>query len=142
MIRRHPGSTRTDTLFPYTTLFRSPGDGPVDAVYRRGGGFQQAPLLLIFDGRDIDRPAVLHAGQADAGLVRQFVLGPDGGVVRALGPVEDIENIGAAAQHLRIEIGQRSEEHTSELQSLMRISYAVFCLKKKTNKTNTKKKHK
>src|SRR3546814_1648944 len=114
MIRRHPGSTRTDTLFPYTTLFRSPGDGPVDAVYRRGGGFQQAPLLLIFDGRDIDRPAVLHAGQADAGLVRQFVLGPDGGVVRALG---------------------RSEEHTSELQSLMRISYAVFCLTKKKKKS-------
>src|SRR3546814_10031463 len=72
MIRRPPRSTRTDTLFPYTTLFRS----------------------------------VLHAGQADAGLVRQFVLGPDGGVVRALGSVEDIENIGAAAQHLRIEIGQ------------------------------------
>src|SRR3546814_5773020 len=77
MIRRPPRSTRTDTLFPYTTLFRSPGDPPVD----RGCGCTA--------GRRCP-----HAG-------------------------------GVAAQDLR------SEEHTSELQSLMRISYAVFCLKKK-----------
>src|SRR3546814_7562708 len=83
MIRRPPRSTRTDTLFPYTTLFRS----------RRGGGGADRPLPR--------RPA------EEAG-------------VRVLGP-----RPGPAAD------GQRSEEHTSELQSLMRISYAVFCLKKK-----------
>src|SRR3546814_7168112 len=84
MIRRPPRSTRTDTLFPYTTLFRSvpqlgaplPGDlgGPIVSAQQRG----------------------------------EMVTVPP--------------------------IGARSEEHTSELQSLMRISYAVFCLKKKKNK--------
>src|SRR3546814_6278099 len=77
MIRRPPRSTRTDTLFPYTTLFRSPRSP--DKARRR-----QAP------------------------------------------------------RHIRISpywaISRRSEEHTSELQSLMRISYAVFCLKKKTQR--------
>src|SRR3546814_8138303 len=87
MIRRPPRSTRTDTLFPYTTLFRSPcAGGRPRAGHRR----QQM-------GRG-GRP------RADAEGDR--------------GPAADL----AAA---------RSEEHTSELQSLMRISYAVFCLKKK-----------
>src|SRR3546814_13698132 len=85
MIRRPPRSTRTDTLFPYTTLFRS----------RRGGGRQ---------GHDAD------AGHDRLPRAR-------GGVVLQPGPRG----------------GLRSEEHTSELQSLMRISYAVFCLKKKNN---------
>src|SRR3546814_3112128 len=77
MIRRPPRSTRTDTLFPYTTLFRSPGRA---------------------------RPArPLHLGRPRRGLT---------------------------------EVERRSEEHTSELQSLMRISYAVFCLKKKNKKYN------
>src|SRR3546814_5725014 len=89
MIRPPPRSTRTDTLFPYTTLFRSRAHG-------RG-----RPLLLRWRRQDHARQA-LHGGR-----------GP-----RARG---------AAQPH-------RSEEHTSELQSLMRISYAVFCLKKK-NKT-------
>src|SRR3546814_10520656 len=80
MIRRPPRSTRTDTLFPYTTLFRS-GHQPTLADH-----------------------AAFGAGQARAGR--------DAGRAR-----------------------QRSEEHTSELQSLMRISYAVFCLKKKTKPT-------
>src|SRR3546814_12665498 len=86
MIRRPPRSTRTDTLFPYTTLFRSGGFGAVDDLLRR------APA----EHADDPRP--------------QIGLG---------------------------EIVARSEEHTSELQSLMRISYAVFCLKKKKkNKTH------
>src|SRR3546814_1244764 len=80
MIRRPPRSTRTDTLFPYTTLFRS---GVLDMARARAGGEQ--------DHVDADILAV-------RGVARH--------------------------QH-------RSEEHTSELQSLMRISYAVFCLKKK-----------
>src|SRR3546814_2234865 len=89
MIRRPPRSTRTDTLFPYTTLFRSPQP-------RREIG------ALVVGGVDAH----------------------DGG---ALG---ERDHLGACAQHA---VADRSEEHTSELQSLMRISYAVFCLKKKKN---------
>src|SRR3546814_1596576 len=90
MIRRPPRSTRTDTLFPYTTLFRS-------------------GVLHIRAHRRRCRPA------APAGAA-----GP-GGAGRPRTPLA----------------GARSEEHTSELQSLMRISYAVFCLKKKTKKNIT-----
>src|SRR3546814_7075968 len=101
MIRRPPRSTRTDTLFPYTTLFRS-----------------TAGLLLVGVG-DLDRPrerlAIGDLRRADIGL--------------------DLE----LALHAIDENLERSEEHTSELQSLMRISYAVFCLKKKKKKTNTTK---
>src|SRR3546814_4204941 len=91
MIRRPPRSTRTDTLFPYTTLFRSPLD-------------PQARETLI--------------GMADG----------DGRAALTL-----TEEVWRAA---------RSEEHTSELQSLMRISYAVFCLKKKTKTRNAEKQRK
>src|SRR3546814_3617504 len=101
MIRRPPRSTRTDTLFPYTTLFRSHADG--QAVLRVA---PQAGAQVIL-----------------AAVVGRQVLGGDRGI-ELHGPVET-------------EHGPRSEEHTSELQSLMRISYAVFCLKKK--KKNTKK---
>src|SRR3546814_7340495 len=85
MIRRPPRSTRTDTLFPYTTLFRSvvPGEGGEQA-----GHFDQHLRAVV------DQEASIGGG--------------------------------------------RSEEHTSELQSLMRISYAVFCLKKKKSKGNNK----
>src|SRR3546814_5824382 len=92
MIRRPPISTRTDTLFPYTTLFRS---------HRRKQGLGR-PNRRLCRGRAGDgRPRELSH--------RKHFL----------------------AQHAGVE---RSEEHTSELQSLMRISYAVFCLKKKKNK--------
>src|SRR3546814_3562061 len=90
MIRRPPRSTRTDTLFPYTTLFRSDG---------------------IEDLLDVDPtgdPAERPGRQAEV-FGRQFQRGR---LPQAVGTA-------------------RSEEHTSELQSLMRISYAVFCLKKK-----------
>src|SRR3546814_13516803 len=90
MIRRPPRSTRTDTLFPYTTLFRS---GPLNAYI------------------DLHR----HAA------VRADLLGHTGVALR-----------GMAAHVIAGADLWRSEEHTSELQSLMRISYAVFCLKKKT----------
>src|SRR3546814_6226100 len=95
MIRLPPRSTRTDTLFPYTTLFRS---------WRR-----------CADGRRADpaRPAWSLGGVRPVGRGRR----PDPpGAIRYRGVV----------------VRRRSEEHTSELQSLMRISYAVFCLKKKT----------
>src|SRR3546814_2194335 len=91
MIRRPPRSTRTDTLFPYTTLFRS-----CEPRRRRVGGRRKQPPP--------------RRGQRDAG-------GADGGDRRG-------------RLYHRID-RPRSEEHTSELQSLMRISYAVFCLKKK-----------
>src|SRR3546814_19455726 len=90
MIRRPPRSTRTDTLFPYTTLFRSYGNDVSEMTSNalRSNCFQ---------------------------------------IRRALKPCR-----------LGVKNFRRSEEHTSELQSLMRISYAVFCLKKKTTKTHTK----
>src|SRR3546814_3631709 len=88
MIRRPPRSTRTDTLFPYTTLFRS-----------------NVQHNLRMDS------VSLHT------MARRYLM-------------SRIEKLPA---------GHRSEEHTSELQSLMRISYAVFCLKKKTNKSRQAK---
>src|SRR3546814_6437963 len=95
MIRRPPGSTRTDTLFPYTTLFRS--RRPARAHLFAHGAL---PRKVQFGKGRMRRPAGFHPGQEQ----RDF------GVERR---------------------GHRSEEHTSELQSLMRISYAVFCLKNK-----------
>src|SRR3546814_7716066 len=95
MIRRPPRSTRTDTLFPYTTLFRSRGEEAAETCHRRLPR-DRGPAFLQSLGH---RPAQ-H---------------------RARG----------------VEQCHRSEEHTSELQSLMRISYAVFCLKKKKTKYKT-----
>src|SRR3546814_2040677 len=99
MIRRPPRSTRTDTLFPYTTLFRS------------------AALMIAHMNFD-------PSGARAAGILEQLV--------------EDIgDRPVERARYLRDEfIADRSEEHTSELQSLMRISYAVFCLKKKNKSQN------
>src|SRR3546814_5401218 len=100
MIRRPPRSTRTDTLFPYTTLFRSP---TLVRVRRNGGG------------------AVMDAshGRFSRHEARRVLSD------------EEWTSLAAAVAEAR------SEEHTSELQSLMRISYAVFCLKKK-NKNRQK----
>src|SRR3546814_3723939 len=114
MILGPPTSTRTDTLFPYTTLFRS---RQRDDVFV-GTARQQRPLA--FDAGDLPARVVAMAGQA---------------AQRA--------GFGERAARLLVEVraqaqvGDRSEEHTSELQSLMRISYAVFCLKKKTNTRKT-----
>src|SRR3546814_2565470 len=113
MRRRPPRSTRTDTLFPYTTLFRSElrtartrsGD-----VHRPGDRGPGSRTRLLPPRRDDEQEAAsAHGGDHGTTL---DVLG--GGAVRA-----------------------RSEEHTSEIQSLMRISYAVFCLKKKKHKYTT-----
>src|SRR3546814_7837363 len=105
MIRRLPRSTRTDTLFPYTTLFRSPrgacGQGEI-ALHHRASPVAWNPLLE-------KRPVVEPESR------------------RLLCDVDIERGTG------------RSEEHTSELQSLMRISYAVFCLKKK--KEQNKQRH-
>src|SRR3546814_5966157 len=101
MIRRPPRSTRTDTLFPYTTLFRSGAGATVDL--RR------------------DRALPGHRRTAAA-------------TVAGAGPRHPARPPARAARFLRRTSRRRSEEHTSELQSLMRISYAVFCLKKKKKK--------
>src|SRR3546814_10369603 len=100
MIRRPPRSTRTDTLFPYTTLFRS---NRMKLNY-----FIAFCKIVTLDCRNC-----VSEERAGDGCR------PDSGGVRG----RDSGGAGVA--------GKRSEEHTSELQSLMRISYAVFCLKKK-----------
>src|SRR3546814_8944512 len=105
MIRRPPRSTRTDTLFPDTTLFRS----VVLSV------FGAASFVLWWTGM-LDR---LLDGEA----LKQAAM--------QLGPFGPLLIIGLMT--VAIVMSPRSEEHTSELQSLMRISYAVFCLKKKKN---------
>src|SRR3546814_5702039 len=92
MIRRPPRSTRTDTLFPYTTLFRST-EG---------------------DGNSMRRGEIQEDFAADRANSRE-------------------SSLYQAQRYPREMAERRSEEHTSELQSLMRISYAVFCLKKKNN---------
>src|SRR3546814_15264231 len=101
MIRRPPRPTRTDTLFPYTTLFRSVIAGVI-------------PAELLSDATEyhINPTGSFEIGgpDGDAGLTGRKII---------------VDTYSGAAPH------GRSEEHTSELQSLMRISYAVFCLKKK-----------
>src|SRR3546814_9969046 len=107
MIRRPPRSTRTDTPFPYTTLFRSRGGQQGDcglAVVRANRLEARHRQHEIPEGRELD-------DQDAVGRGRHGTYGGEG----------------CPAGTLR----SRSEEHTSELQSLMRISYAVFCLKKK-----------
>src|SRR3546814_10756693 len=135
MIRRPPRSTRTDTLFPYTTLVRSlagrlarrphrrhRGTHVVKTVYSEKHRLHHAQFELI-NGRM--QPAVEMPSRAETVLdrVKAVKLGP---VVapgaHGLDPVLKVHDAG----YLRFL--ERSEEHTSELQSLMRISYAVFCM--------------
>src|SRR3546814_3970761 len=119
MIRAPPRSTRTDPLFPYTTLFRSRDD-------RR-----------------------TRAQRLEVGIVRRGIAGNVGRVavplnteLRVIEQTRRISRLLIAEAAVELELRSvagrdrvRSEEHTSELQSLMRISYAVFCLKKKKHKT-------
>src|SRR3546814_1924607 len=102
MIRRPPRSTRTDTLFPYTTLFRSDPVALYLALVEAGEAAEPQAIEDVATGarKTLD---TLYADAIKAGKVPTF--------------------------------NKRSEEHTSELQSLMRISYAVFCLKKKKKQT-------
>src|SRR3546814_1306238 len=110
MIRRPPRSTRTDTLFPYTTLFRSRSHTLSDSVQTLSP-FGQEWVKAPGQGRG-ERQGPLRTRGSDG--QRTF---------RRAAPV--------GGPHHEAARGDRSEEHTSELQSLMRISYAVFCLKKK-----------
>src|SRR3546814_10908248 len=139
MIRRPPRSTRTDTLFPYTTLFRSEVIG---LVQRRFGTVAELrPGLEILDARLRQFGAHQTGNRAadDAGDDREDqVEGADILVVGRHEPTleEGRLVVGVMMIMSMIAVMIRSEEHTSELQSLMRISYAVFCLKKKTNYQN------
>src|SRR3546814_6783255 len=112
MIRRPPRSTRTDTLFPYTTLFRSPDP-------------RQPGLSRIDLGAGQERDRLSRRNRArPARLSPRVTRRPDRDRVRLAGDWRD------AARDALDRACARSEEHTSELQSLMRSSYAVFCLKK------------
>src|SRR3546814_7634453 len=115
MIRRPPRSTRTDTLFPYTTLLRSavPAHARRRVARALSRGARDRPC------RRQPQPVTGVDGRQSAWCLRR-----------------DRRRGGAPLQNLFDVRFERSEEHTSELQSLMRISYAVFCLKKKNN-TNT-----
>src|SRR3546814_2905497 len=120
MIRRPPRSTRTDTLFPYTTLVRSSAGGGTRRARRRPapyrlGRCQRSERVPARGGLCADRAGRRTQGRAADGPHHRH-------------PQAIVEGTG-----LRRAAGERSEEHTSELQSLMRISYAVFCLKKKKN---------
>src|SRR3546814_8696530 len=107
MRRRPPRATRTDTLFPYTTLFRSPAQGGRHSCARRRAIRASRPFPRKSARPRPDRP---NAPGNSRGSCREGDSPCRCGSCR----------------------NRRSEEHTSELQSLMRISYAVFCLKKKT----------
>src|SRR3546814_2548479 len=117
MIGRHPSATRTDPLFPATTLFRAPA---VEARDAARGDIVEDQRVGARPAGDPRRPAEVRIGQI--------------GQPRAVVVAAHVDH----AMHDTAAV-PRSEEHTSELQSLMRISYAVFCL---TKKTTTKKKQK
>src|SRR3546814_8661677 len=133
MIRRPPRSTRTDTLFPYTTLFRSYSSlceariqilASLEQFLDRVDRNLQARLVGTVE---FDLDDLLDAARAD--LHRHAH-------IQAIDAIFAVDIGGAGQDALLVaQIGfghsDRSEEHTSELQSLMRISYAVFCLKKK-----------
>src|SRR3546814_5531259 len=131
MIRRPPKSTRTDTLFPDTTLFRSQPWTQVFTHSRTDWVDRQNAKQCEACGRS-DVPCQVHhiRGMADVSH-RGFVVRMK--VARARRTVVLCEQCHWDTHRGRLP-DLRSEEHTSELQSLMRISYAVFCLKKKTQK--------
>src|SRR3546814_5933003 len=111
MIRRPPRSTRTDTLFPYTTLFRSigvfeQGDGTTQNYQLSWGNGGDGPLQIVVGGNYVKQDPINAVDRAISRFPAPYA---------------------------------RSEEHTSELQSLMRISYAVLCLKKKKQKNTQNK---
>src|SRR3546814_7850341 len=141
MIRRPPSSTRTDTLFPYTTLFRSrpafvqrrqaeEDDQQRQRVQQRR--LRTGLALLVGDGRPFDA----ETRRQLFGQALDLVHGLARGQARRGLALDFHRRHAIVAFQARRAV--RSEKHTSELQSLMRISYAVFCLKKKKNQQTTK----
>src|SRR3546814_4461549 len=123
-MRRPPRSTRTDTLLPYTTLFRSTG-----GCRRRKIVMDTRKIMLIVGA------LVVAIGAAFG--VNQMMRGTAAPQARAAAAPE-INGPMILVATRQLPVGTRSEEHTSELQSLMRIPYAVFCLKKKTHQKTTR----
>src|SRR3546814_10321751 len=112
MIRRPPRSTRTDTRFPYTTLFRSTPHWPSQ-------------------GEKVPTRKFLEMSWDSAGATGGFRLRQPLDLSSDRLELRTILDARYRAADVRVRLGDKSEEHTSELQSLMRISYAVLCLKKK-----------
>src|SRR3546814_6744853 len=132
MIRRPPRSTRTDTLFPYTTLFRSPL--ATGAVGRRSGAVGYLPDRLPAVAGDVD------AQRADRGRIFDRTAAMRVFRPRRIEPAAHHRQARArAVQPEIVDPRRRSEEHTSALQSLMLISYAVFSLKTKKKSTEKRK---
>src|SRR3546814_6743440 len=124
MIRRPPRSTRTDTLFPYTTLFRSAGVKILQIGEAEGETAEEAAAYLSRHGihARIERQDASVDGGSDGERLLAYC--------RSIEPAYCV--MGAYGHgRIRESLFSRSEEHTSEIQSLMRISYAVFCLEKK-----------
>src|SRR3546814_7573900 len=127
MIRRPPRATRTDTLFPYTTLFRSPpltkGDRGRSVLVPRRLLRQIAAFVAVERAAAVTK----FVGRGGADRIERPIHVTRAGLDRML-------DVCTPEERCRLILcdddGTRSEEHTSELQSLMRISYAVFCLKK------------
>src|SRR3546814_2546290 len=136
MLRRPPRSTRTDTLFPYTTLVRSPGryahapDSPSSGARRTVRRFPR-PVRRSRAGpmSETLRSDVLISGGGLVGQALALALAHHGLTSQIVDPADPVATIAPGFDGRASAI--RSEEHTSELQSPMRISYAVFCLKKK-----------
>src|SRR3546814_8316396 len=132
MRRRPPRSTRTDTPFPYTTLFRSPRDVRTKGLPASPGA---ASGIIVFDADAAERRAEL----GEAVILVRIETSPED--IHGMHAAKGILTArGGMTSHAAVEargmgrpcVSGRSEEHTSELQSLMRISYAVVCVKKKT----------
>src|SRR3546814_6708579 len=121
MIPRPPRSTRTDTRFPYTTLFRSKDIPMVRCI-----AVDDEPLALDIISDYVDKVPELTLVASTTNAIEALALVQNGEV--------DLVFLDVQMPELT---GIRSEEHTSELQSLMRISYAVFCLKKKNRQIHT-----
>src|SRR3546814_10737042 len=138
MIRRPPRATRTDTLFPYTTLFRSTaGSGENNIRASAGNGFLDTlnkSCTHSHAHRSTHIGKILNTN--DNGGRFYGAIGIDKGIMFASRGPFGLDAIGiflavTASERVFLDNRRRSDEHTSELQQLMRISYAVFCLKKK-----------
>src|SRR3546814_4430949 len=127
------GSTRTDTLFPYTTVFRSGGGDQAVARARHGNGPEDLPAARLQALGRLVEPRVgdrQRRGDDAHGVGKGEDHRADDDAAGAVDRLAEQQRLQEAL--VAEEVNERSEEQTSELQSLMRISYAVCCLKKKT----------
>src|SRR3546814_9750492 len=127
MVRRPPRPTRTDTLFPYPTLFRSRGDRATRAAEAGDGAGRSALCGSVPARLSASRRARGDRGERDRARADRHRRAGQGGRTGAR-PQPRLLRGDEEARAVEMALG--SEEHTSDLQSLMRLSYAVFCLKK------------